>query len=176
MKNVNVKCNFAQVFAQYESESDVKAVANVIVAQLKKDYAARIKELGGSVSEESSASVKVEASASGKKGVKKPEKKEEKKPKTADKKKEKKVAQIALTDTKKVKAMGFKWIDYNDKCFVLSTDEDTRCLQDAMEELGGRWNGRLKGCGTGSFVFSKEKHASVVKKAMKGMYKTAKSA
>lgn len=80
------------------------------------------------------------------------------------------IAQISLSDKAAIKKMKFKMVDYSDKCFVLSTDKDTKSLMVAFKELGGKWNGRLKNCGSGSYVFSKQKSLAQVKKALKGCY------
>lgn len=181
-----IKCNFSAVFAQFKSVNDVNEVANAIRSELINAYNARIKELGGNKAKKDAVDVTVSASDEGEKKVAPAAKKDAKKPEAKTEKKETKpakkpeakkeqVTQIALTDTKAVKKMGFVWKDYSDKSFVLSTDADTKCLKEAMEALGGSWNGRLKDCGSGSFIFSKAKSEKDVKKAMKGLYKVAKA-
>lgn len=80
------------------------------------------------------------------------------------------IKQVSLADKKTIKKMKFKLVDYSEKCFVLSTDADTKCLMVAFKELGGKWNGRLKNCGSGSYVFSKEKSLAQVKSALKGCF------
>ncbi len=186
---MTINCNFGAVFAQFESVEEVKNVANAIRDELINAFNARVKELGGDKQKKAGMDVTVSATEEkpkkqptkkdekkAEKGAKKPETKAEKKPvKKQEKKADKKddVAQIALTDTKAVKKMGFVWKSYSDKSFVLSTDADTKCLRKALEALGGSWNGRLKDCGAGSYIFSKAKSEKEVKKAMKGLYKKA---
>ena len=69
--------------------------------------------------------------------------------------------------------MGFKFVDYSEKAFVLASSADTKPLHNALTALGGRWNGRLKDCGEGSWIFSKAKSLDKVKAAFKGLVKIA---
>ena len=80
------------------------------------------------------------------------------------------IVQISLADKKAIKKMKFKFVDYSEKCFVLSTNADTKCLMVAFKKLGGKWNGRLKNCGGGSYVFSKEKSLAQVQRELSGCF------
>lgn len=44
-KKISVKCNFTSVFAQFDTISDIKELANNICAQVKDAYDARLKEI-----------------------------------------------------------------------------------------------------------------------------------
>lgn len=179
-----VSVNFRPVFDMAKTAEELKAYGNDIAAQLKEQFEEAAKRFAKSVAP----AVTVTASA---KGEKKTETKAEKKTaKTKATKAEQKaakvekriekiseeVAQVAITDKKAIKALGFTWVDYSEKAFVLSSDKDTKAIYEAFSKLGGRPNKALKGCGTGSWVFSKAKSEADVKKALKGLYKTAKSA
>ncbi len=178
MANVNVKCNFAQVFSAYESASDVKAVANAIIAQLKKDYSARLKELG--VEDEKPANTTVEVQAEAPKNNAKPAtkknepkaKKNEKAAPKAEKKSEtkaekkqtkEKVEQIAVTDTKAIKKLNLRFVEYTEgKSFALYGD--TKPISEALKKLNGKFNSHLRE-GAGWIFKADDKKA--VEKALK---------
>lgn len=188
-----VKCNFKQVFAMYKSVNELNEVANDIRSQLIEAYEEAKARL---TPKEAEVSIEVGTEKKATKGAKKfsAAKKETAKETKAEKKTTKKAAakaakvekkmervaekteQIALTDKKTIKSYGFKWVDYSEKAFVLASDKDTKALHNELTKLGGRWNGHLKNCGEGSWIFSKAKSADSVKKALKGLYKTVKSA
>lgn len=186
-----VKCNFASVFAMYKSVEELNVVANEIRSQLITAYEEAKKRLApeekaevsievasekkGRGTKKSSATkketAKTETKTKAEKTTKKAAKVEKKMERVAEK-----TEQIALTDKKTIKSYGFKWVDYSEKAFVLASDKDTKALHNELTKLGGRWNGHLKNCGEGSWIFSKAKSADSVKKALKGLYKTVKSA
>lgn len=186
VNNHIVSVNFKPVFDMAKTAEELNAYANDIREQLIEQYNEVAKKFAKAVAP--TPAVTVTASA---KGEKKTETKAEKKTaKTKATKAEQKaakvekriekiseeVAQVAITDKKAIKALGFTWVDYSEKAFVLSSDKDTKAIYEAFSKLGGRPNKALKGCGTGSWVFSKAKSEAEVKKALKGLYKTAKSA
>lgn len=180
-----VSVNFMPVFSMAKDIEELKAYGNDIASQLKEQYEEAAKRFVKSVAP----AVTVTASAKGEKTETKA-KTEKKTAKTKATKAEQKaakvekriekiseeVAQVAITDKKAIKALGFTWVDYSEKAFVLSSDKDTKAIYEAFSKLGGRPNKALKGCGTGSWVFSKAKSEAEVKKALKGLYKTVKSA
>lgn len=179
-----VSVNFKPVFDMAKTAEELKAYGNDIAAQLKEQFDEAAKRFVKAVAP--TPAVTVTAST---KGEKKTEKKATEKKATVKKTKAEKtaektakriekiseeVAQIALTDKKAIKALGFTWVDYSEKAFVLASDKDTKGIYEAFSKLGGRPNKALKGCGTGSWVFSKAKSEAEVKKALKGLYKAAK--
>lgn len=61
--SINVKCNFTSVFAQFDTISDIKELANNICAQVKDAYDARVKELEPEQEEAAIVEAVVEAKA-----------------------------------------------------------------------------------------------------------------
>lgn len=61
--SINVKCNFTSVFAQFDTISDIKELANNICAQVKDAYEARVKELEPEQEEAAIVEAVVEAKA-----------------------------------------------------------------------------------------------------------------
>lgn len=192
MTTKNIKCNFASVFAQFNTVEDIKEVANNICEQVKNAYESRLKELDSTMVE---AVVEVEVEAmpveetpkkESKKGDKKSrakemaekfkkekaetkaETKKETKTETKPKKEVRKETKaetsdlIAVTDTAAIKKLGLTFKKYNDKCYVLRGE--TKPLRKVLkDEFKGVYNSRLTG-GEGWVISAK--HAENCAKAL----------
>jgi len=172
------------VFEMAKDIEELKRYGNDIAAQLKEQFETAAKKFVKAVAP--TPAVTVTASAKGEKKTETKAKAEKKTAKTAAEKKAAKrekaaerVAEkteqmeISTSNKKAIKAMGFKFVDYSEKAFVLASSADTKPLHNALTALGGRWNGRLKDCGEGSWIFSKAKSLDKVKAAFKGLVKIA---
>ena len=177
-----VSVNFRPVFDMAKTAEELNAYANDIREQLIEQYNEVAKKFAKAVAP--TPAVTVTASAAATKTEKKAETKTAKTKATKAEKKEakrekaakavaEKVEQmeISTTNKKAIKSMGFKFVDYSEKAFVLASSADTKALHNALTKLGGRWNGRLKDCGEGSWIFSKAKSLDAVKAAFKGIVK-----
>ena len=175
-----VSVNFRPVFDMAKTAEELKAYGNDIAAQLKEQFDEAAKRFAKSVAP----AVTVTASTADTKKTETKVKTEKKTAKTAAEKKAvkrekaaervaEKIEQIEISTANKkaIKAMGFQYKDYSEKAFVLASSADTKSLHNAMTKLGGRWNGRLKDCGEGSWIFSKAKSLDAVKAAFKGIVK-----
>lgn len=160
--NIEVKCNFASVFAKYDTVDELKAVANNICGQVKAAFDARVAEIKAG---DNGMAVKVEVSyvkntpkaenktkpqnnTSRAKEMAEKFKKQEKTQKTDVKKDVKDNSDdetlIAITDTKAIKKLGLTFEKYNDKCWVLRGD--TKPLRKVLkEQFKGVYNSRLNG-------------------------------
>lgn len=177
--NIEVKNNFATVFANLNTQEELSAVANAIREQLinavntrKNEITAGTKTVSVEVSvntpavevapektpsKKSVTAAAKEAAAKMKKekGDKKSEKKEESKSssKSVD-------TTISITDTKAIKELGLKFEKYSDKCWVLRGD--TKPLRKTLkDEYKGVFNSRLSG-GEG-WVFRNERAQELAK-------------
>lgn len=160
---LNVKCNFTAVFAQFHTAEDLKAVANNICTQVKSAYEERIKEINaakkGVVVE-----IEVEAAATPAPAVqpktegcktaaaKEVAAKMKKQAAATPQPKEKKSTitepaddtLIAVTDTAAIKKLGLTFEKYNDRCWVLRGN--TKPLRKILkEQFRGVFNSRLTG-------------------------------
>lgn len=148
---INVKCNFASVFAKYNTVEELKELANSICAQVKTAYETRFAELASSddeVTVEVSADVEPtqtkaetkKASISKKEAAPKSKKSEEPKAKTEVKSDD----LIAITDLAAIKKLGLKFEKYNDKCWVLRGN--TKPLRKVLkEQFKGVFNSHITG-------------------------------
>lgn len=179
-----VSVNFRPVFDMAKTAEELNAYANDIREQLIEQYNEVAKKFAKAVAP--TPAVTVTASTADTKKTETKAKTEKKTAKTKTEKKEakrekaakavaEKVEQmeIATANKKAIKAMGFQYKDYSEKAFVLASDKDTKALHNALTKLGGRWNGRLKDCGEGSWIFSKAKSLDKVKATFKGIVKIA---
>lgn len=152
-KNIEVKCNFANVFAQYSTIEELKALANNICGQVKTAYDARVKEITSGQS-----GVVVEVKAISEPAPKEKKDKTAKAKEVAEKLKGKSEAVnpavkakasdedtlIAITDIKAIKALGLSFEKYNDHCWVLRGD--TKPLRKILkEQFKGVFNSHLSG-------------------------------
>lgn len=188
-----VSVNFRPVFDMAKTAEELNAYANDIREQLIEQYNEVAKKFAKAVAPTPAVTVtasakgeKTETKAKTEKKTESAERKPSKAAKTAAEKKAakrekaaervaEKVEQIEIgtANKKAIKAMGFQYKDYSEKAFVLASDKDTKALHNALTALGGRWNGRLKDCGEGSWIFSKAKSLDKVKAALKGIVKIA---
>lgn len=179
-----VSVNFMPVFEMAKDIEELKRYGNDIAAQLKEQFETAAKKFAKAVA--ATPAVTVTASAAATKTEKKAEtktaktkatkaeKKAAKREKAAERVAEKtEQLEISTANKKAIKSMGFKFVDYSEKAFVLASSADTKPLHNALTALGGRWNGRLKDCGEGSWIFSKAKSLDKVKAAFKGLVKIA---
>lgn len=150
MANIEVKCNFASVFAKYNTVDELKAIANNICGQVKTAYDARIKEITsgqtGVVVEVTTP--KTEAKFQKEKTVKTKEavKKQAEPVKTTAKIKPDKDtdALISITDIKAIKELGLTFEKYNDRCWVLRGN--TKPLRKILkDQFKGVFNSHLTG-------------------------------
>lgn len=149
----NVSINIESAFKQFETENELKEVAQSVVNQIKAAYDARLAELRGKTK------IGVSVKAAGTTGAK--SKKAAKAPnggaKTAakgekvdggpiEKKAGDAVKQVSISSLTmaQIKAMGLNFIKYSDKCMLLTGN--TRCIKDEIKATGGaHWNGRRQG-------------------------------
>lgn len=150
MANLEVKCNFASVFAKYDTVEELKAIANNICGQVKTAYEARIKEITsgqtGVVVEVTTP--KTEAKSQKEKTVKTKEavKKQAEPVKTTTKTKPDKDTDtlISITDIKAIKELGLTFEKYNDRCWVLRGN--TKPLRKVLkDQFKGVFNSHLTG-------------------------------
>lgn len=150
MANIEVKCNFASVFAKYNTVDELKTIANNICGQVKTAYDARIKEITsgqtGVVVEVTTP--KTEAKTSERKTVKAKEaaKKQTEPVKTTAKTKSDKDSDtlISITDIKAIKELGLTFEKYNDRCWVLRGN--TKPLRKILkDQFKGVFNSHLTG-------------------------------
>lgn len=150
MANLEVKCNFASVFAKYDTVEKLKAIANNICGQVKAAYDARIKEITsghtGVVVEVTT--TKTEAKSPKEKIVKTKEavKKQAEPVKTTAKTKPDKDTDtlISITDIKAIKELGLTFEKYNDRCWVLRGN--TKPLRQVLtDQFKGVFNSHLTG-------------------------------
>lgn len=154
---LNVKCNFTAVFAQFHTVEDLKAIANNICAQVKTAYEARVAEINNT---KKGVVVDVEVSAT---PAQAPQSKGSKisAAKEAAAKMKKQAATpapkaaapatesaddtlIAITDTAAIKKLGLTFEKYNDRCWVLRGD--TKPLRKILkEQFKGVFNSHLSG-------------------------------
>lgn len=161
---MEVKCNFASVFAKYNTVDELKAIANNICTQVKEAFDTRVAEIK---SGNTGTVVEVEVSAANAPKEVKPKTTKSKNSKTAsakemaekfkkqekeqkpEVKKEPKESKdddtlIAITDTKAIKKLGLTFEKYNDKCWVLRGE--TKPLRKVLkEQFKGVYNSRLTG-------------------------------
>ena len=179
-----VSVNFRPVFDMAKTAEELNAYANDIREQLIEQYNEVAKKFAKAVAPTPAVTVTASTADTKKTETKAAPKTEKKTAKTAAEKKAakrekaaervaEKVEQmeISATNKKAIKSMGFKFVDYSEKAFVLASSADTKSLHNALTKLGGRWNGRLKDCGEGSWIFSKAKSLDAVKAAFKGIVK-----
>lgn len=160
-----VKCNFASVFAKYETVEELKTVANDICGQVKTAFDARVKEIKsgnmdvevevvGTQTEASKTEKKTKSlkakndKTAGAKEMAEKFKKQEKKQKSEMQKESKENKNndtlVELTDTKAIKKLGLIFEKYNDKCWVLRGE--TKPLRKILkEQFKGVYNSRLTG-------------------------------
>ncbi|WP_455637165.1 hypothetical protein [Parabacteroides sp.] len=157
-----VKCNFASVFAKYETVEELKAVANDICGQVKTAFDTRVKEIKsgnmnievevvGAQSEVPKTEKKTKSSkakndkTAGAKEMAEKFKKQEKELRTKENKDNKSDdTLIAITDTKAIEKLGLTFEKYNDKCWVLRGA--TKPLRKILkEQFKGVYNSRLTG-------------------------------
>lgn len=157
-----VKCNFASVFAKYETVEELKAVANDICGQVKTAFDTRVKEIKsgnmnvevevvGAQSEVPKTEKKTKSSktkndkTAGAKEMAEKFKKQEKELRTKENKDNKSDdTLIAITDTKAIEKLGLTFEKYNDKCWVLRGE--TKPLRKILkEQFKGVYNSRLTG-------------------------------
>lgn len=145
---MEIKCNFANVFAKVDTADELKSLANNICAQVKEAYETRFKEINsgqtGMVVEVTTTPKNTsKAEAKSKKG---------KTAKTAEiTKTETKVKTagdtdtlIAITDINAIKKLGLTFEKYNDRCWVLRGD--TKPLRKILkEQFKGVFNSHLSG-------------------------------
>lgn len=140
MANLEVKCNFASVFAKYDTVEELKAIANNICGQVKAAYDARIKEITSGHT-----GVVVEVTTT-KTEAKSPKEKIVKTKKTTAKTKPDKDTDtlISITDIKAIKELGLTFEKYNDRCWVLRGN--TKPLRKILkEQFKGVFNSHLSG-------------------------------
>lgn len=158
---LNVKCNFTTVFAQFHTVEDLKAVANNICAQVKEAYEARVNEINNAkkgvvveVAVEAAAApapqqkTKVSKTAAAKEAAARMKKQEaaapQPKAKAAPATETSDDTLIAITDTVAIKKLGLTFEKYNDRCWVLRGN--TKPLRQALkEQFKGVFNSRLTG-------------------------------
>lgn len=157
-----VKCNFASVFAKYETVEELKAVANDICGQVKTAFDTRVKEIKsgnmnvevevvGAQSEVPKTEKKTKSSktkndkTAGAKEMAEKFKKQEKELRSKENKDNKSDdTLIAITDTKAIEKLGLTFEKYNDKCWVLRGE--TKPLRKILkEQFKGVYNSRLTG-------------------------------
>lgn len=149
MANIEIKCNFASIFAKYDTVDELKAAANNICGQVKAAYEARAKEI---MSGQTGVVVEVETvKPNTKSQTAKPTKTKE----TADKiKKQTETAKvkadkdndtlISITDIKAIKELGLTFEKYNDRCWVLRGN--TKPLRKILkDQFKGVFNSHLTG-------------------------------
>lgn len=158
---LNVKCNFTTVFAQFHTVEDLKAVANNICAQVKEAYEARVIEINNAkkgvvveVAVEAAAApapqqkTKVSKTAAAKEAAARMKKQEaavpQPKAKAASATETSDDTLIAITDTAAIKKLGLTFEKYNDRCWVLRGN--TKPLRKVLKEkFRGVFNSRLTG-------------------------------
>lgn len=148
MANIEIKCNFASVFAKIDKADELKALANNICVQVKEAYEARFKEIKSGqtgvvveVTTISQTASNTEAKSKKEKSAKTVEtSKTESKAKTAGDTD----TLIAITDLKAIKKLGLTFEKYNDRCWVLRGD--TKPLRKILkEQFKGVFNSHLTG-------------------------------
>lgn len=150
MANLEVKCNFASVFAKYDTVEELKAIANNICGQVKTAYDARIKEITSGQTDVvvEVTTPKTEAKSQKEKTVKTKEavKKQAEPVKTTVKTKPDKDTDtlISITDIKAIKELGLTFEKYNDRCWVLRGN--TKPLRKVLkDQFKGVFNSHLTG-------------------------------
>lgn len=154
---LNVKCNFTAVFAQFHTVEDLKAIANNICAQVKTAYEARVAEINNTkkgvvVDVEVSATPAQAPQSKGSKisAAKEAAAKMKKQAATPAPKAAAPAAEsaddtiIAITDTTAIKKLGLTFEKYNDRCWVLRGN--TKPIRKILkEQFRGVFNSRLTG-------------------------------
>lgn len=154
---LNVKCNFTAVFAQFHTVEDLKAIANNICAQVKTAYEARVAEINNTkkgvvVDVEVSATTAQAPQSKGSKisAAKEAAAKMKKQAATPAPKAAAPAAEsaddaiIAITDTAAIKKLGLTFEKYNDRCWVLRGN--TKPIRKILkEQFRGVFNSRLTG-------------------------------
>lgn len=154
---LNVKCNFTAVFAQFHTVEDLKAIANNICAQVKTAYEARVTEINNTkkgvvVDVEVSATPAQVPQSKGSKisAAKEAAAKMKKQAATPAPKAAAPAAEsaddtlIAITDTAAIKKLGLTFEKYNDRCWVLRGN--TKPIRKILkEQFRGVFNSRLTG-------------------------------
>jgi hypothetical protein len=167
----NVKCNFAQVFAQVNSVEELKQIANSICQQVKIAYDERAKVLNNVIEVKVELAPETAMTATTETAPTAPQQPKKRGRKTvAQTAKEQKAeitakqaaeapgdTEIAITDTAAIKKLGLKFEKYNDKCWVLKGD--TKPLRKALKSFRGVFNSHLS-CGEG-WIFKTENAAKV---------------
>ena len=165
-KNIEIKCNFDSVFAQFNIMEDLKAVANNIVKQVEQSYKARAQQLTpakSSVAKTQPVIVKKAESAPAEPTTRQSAKPKPK-PKTEaakPKAKEGDDVLISITDTKAISKLNLKFEKYSERSWALYGD--TKPIRHGLKELGGAYNRFLKN-GEG-WVFN-NKNAEACAKAL----------
>lgn len=161
--NMEVKCNFASVFAKYDTVDELRNIANSICGQVKEAFDIRVAEI-----KSGNAGTTVEVKVSSTKDTPKAEDKnktskgkatgakemaekfkEQEKMKKADTREDAKDkvdddVLIAITDTRAIRKLGLTFEKYNDKCWVLRGN--TKPLRKVLkEQFKGVYNSRLNG-------------------------------
>ena len=170
-----VQINIESVFAKFESENELKEVAQSIINQINVAYKKRLSELLSSDESETVDVIingtaepkadKLEKAAPVKKSRKGVKAVETNKAvsKEADKKSSKEVVkQVSISSLTKaqIKAMDLKFEKYSDKCMFLTGN--TRCIKDEIMTIGGaHWNQKRQGW------FIKNDAAKEIAKALK---------
>lgn len=167
---INVKCNFTTIFSKFNTENELRSLANIICGQVKEAFEARMAEITATTSDDLTIEVEVEtttaaapaeapktkgkgkSAAAAAKEVAARLKQETAKPKAkAETKAEPKAAAtsdddalIAITDLAAIKKLGLTFEKYNDRCWVLRGN--TKPLRKILkEQFRGVFNSRLTG-------------------------------
>lgn len=153
MANIEVKCNFASVFAKYDTIEEIKSLANNICAQVKEAYEARYKEISsgqtGTVVEVTPVPHTMDTVTKTERKVKKDKTAKAKnaealKSDAKGKAGEEAEALIDITDIKAIKKLGLTFEKYSDRCWVLRGN--TKPLRKILkEQFKGVYNGHLTG-------------------------------
>lgn len=163
-KNIEIKCNFDSVFAQFNTMEDLKAVANNIVKQVEQSYKARAQQLApakSSVAKTQPVVVKKAESTPAEPTTRQSAKSKPKTEAVKPKSKEGDDVLISITDTKAIGKLNLKFEKYSERSWALYGD--TKPIRHGLKELGGAYNRFLKN-GEG-WVFN-NKNAEACAKAL----------
>lgn len=171
---INVKCNFTTIFSKFNTENELRSLANIICGQVKEAFEARMAEITATTGDDLTVEVEVETTTAaapavapqpkskgkGKTAAAKEVAERMKKSKETDKatakakaetKAETKAATtsdddalIAITDLAAIKKLGLTFEKYNDRCWVLRGN--TKPLRKILkDQFRGVFNSRLTG-------------------------------
>lgn len=158
--NINVKCNFATIFAKYDNIEDLRSLANNICGQVKAAFDTRVAEIKSGSSDvvvevmdtvealQSKTKGKSSKTAAAKEAAAKFKKQEtatsQSKSKTTTVTESAGDTLVAITDTAAIKKLGLTFEKYNDRCWVLRGN--TKPLRKVLkEQFKGVFNSRLTG-------------------------------